>query len=89
MRVDYKLVDVEASDDNTRIFHVFEMRIGINEFDQRIFFKTHFKYMENSGITIICLHIYGLIIDPHNHLLRFGLVTELVEQCTGIAEVRV
>ena len=39
MRVDYELVDVEASDDNTRIFHVFEMRIGINEFDQRIFLK--------------------------------------------------
>ena len=25
------------TDDNTRTFHVFEMRIGMNEFDHRIF----------------------------------------------------
>ena len=30
----YKPVDVEIDDDNTGIFHVFEMRLGINEFDE-------------------------------------------------------
>ena len=35
------------------------------------------------------LHIYGLIIAPHNDLLPVGLITQLVEHCTGIAEVRV
>ena len=34
MGVDDKPVDVEIDDDNTRI--VFEMRIGMNEFDHRI-----------------------------------------------------
>ena len=38
---------------------------------------------------IIYLHIYGLIIDPHNDLLPVGLIAQLVEHCTGIAEVRV
>ena len=38
---------------------------------------------------MIYLHIYGLIIDPHNDLFPFGLIAELVEQSTGIAEVRV
>ena len=33
--------------------------------------------------------IYGLIIDPHNHNLPFGLIGQLVEHCTGVAEVRV
>ena len=31
-----------------------------------------FKYMENSCIIIICLHIYRLIIDPHDDLLSVG-----------------
>ena len=35
MWVDYKPVDMET-DDNSRIFNVFEMQIGINEFDHRI-----------------------------------------------------
>ena len=35
--VDYKPVDVETNDGNTGIFHVFETRIGMNEFDHRIF----------------------------------------------------
>ena len=62
MWVDYKPVDVEIDDDNTGIFHVFEMRIGMNEFDHRILAllsrcclssaKVHFKYMENSCIII-------------------------------------
>ena len=34
--VDCKSVDVEIVDDNGRIFHVFQMRIGMNEFDHRI-----------------------------------------------------
>ena len=29
MWVDHKLVDVEVYDDNTGIFHIYEMRIGI------------------------------------------------------------
>ena len=37
MWVDYKPVDVEV-DDNTRIFHVFELRIEMNEFDHRSYF---------------------------------------------------
>ena len=47
----------------------------------------NFKYMEYSCIIIICLHIYGLIIEPHNDLHPVGLIAQLVEQCTGIAEV--
>ena len=38
MWVDYKPVDVEIDDDNTGNFHVFEMRIGMHEFDHRIFY---------------------------------------------------
>ena len=33
--VHYKPVDVEIDDDNTGIFHAFELRIGMNEFDHR------------------------------------------------------
>ena len=32
MWVNYKPVDVEIYDDNTGIFHVFELQIGMNEF---------------------------------------------------------
>ena len=46
----------------------------------------HFKYMENSSIIIIYLHIYGLTIHPHNDLLPVHLKPRLVELCTGIAE---
>ena len=35
--VDYKLVDLETNDRNTGIFNVYETRIGMNEFDHRIF----------------------------------------------------
>ena len=38
---------------------------------------------------IIYLHIYRLIVDPHNNLLPVGLIAQLVEHCTGIAEARV
>ena len=37
MWVDCKPVDVEVDDDNTGIFHVFELRIQMNEFDHRSF----------------------------------------------------
>ena len=37
MQVNYKPVDVEIDDDDTGIFHVFEMWIGMNEFDHCIF----------------------------------------------------
>ena len=38
MWVDYKPVDEEIDDDNSRIFiqFLFEMRIGMNEFDHHI-----------------------------------------------------
>ena len=36
MWVDYNPVDVEMDDDNTRSSHVFQMRIGMNEFDRSI-----------------------------------------------------
>ena len=32
--------------------------------------------------------IYGIIIDPHYDQLPFDLIVELVDHCTGIAEVR-
>ena len=37
MWVDCKPVDVEVDDGNTGIFHVFELRIEVNEFDHRSF----------------------------------------------------
>ena len=37
MGVDYKPVYAEIdNDDNTEIFHVFEMRIGMNDFDRAL-----------------------------------------------------
>ena len=33
-------------------------------------------------------NMYGLIIDPHNNQLQVGMIAQLVEHCTGIAEVR-
>jgi len=35
------------------------------------------------------LDIYRLIIDLDNDLLAVGLIAQMVECCTGIAEVRV
>ena len=35
MWVDYKPVDVKIDDDNTGIFHVFQLRIEMNESDHR------------------------------------------------------
>ena len=49
----------------------------------------HFKYIGNSCIIIIYLHICGLIINPLNDLLPVGLKARLLEHCIGIAEVRV
>ena len=48
----------------------------------------HFKYMKNSCI-IIYLYIYGLITDSHNDQLLVGPIAQLVERCTGTADVRV
>ena len=36
-----------------------------------------------------CDQVNGLIIDPHNDQLPVGLIAQLVEHCTSIAEVRV
>ena len=44
---------------------------------------------KNSCIIIVYLHIYRLIINPHNNLLPVGLVAQLVEHCTCIAEVNI
>ena len=41
MWVDYKPEDVEIDGDNTGISHVFEVRIGMNEFDHRICIALH------------------------------------------------
>ena len=46
-------------------------------------------YTENSWIIIIYPNISGLIIGPHNDLLPVCLMAQLVQHCTGIAEVRV
>ena len=35
------------------------------------------------------LIIYQLIINPHNNQLPVGLIAQMVEHCTGIAEVSV
>ena len=55
--VDYKPVNVEIDDDNTGIVRVFEIRIGMNEFDHRMmifFFLVLFNQQrqrpENSGL---------------------------------------
>ena len=40
-----------------------------------------------SIMSIIYLHIYGLIINPHNDLLPVGLIAQLVEHCTDITGV--
>ena len=53
MWVNCKPVDVEIDDDNTRIFRVFEMRIGVGEFDHRIFHRclsSSEKGLKNSGL---------------------------------------
>ena len=41
MWVDYKPIDVEIVDDNTAIFHIFELWIGINKSDSRSFFNSY------------------------------------------------
>ena len=72
---------MEINGDNTGIFHVlFEMWIGMNEFDYS---------MEISCSIITYLHIYGLLIDPHNDLLPVSVIAQLLEHCAGIGEVRV
>ena len=45
----------------------------------------------SNEISLIKTHvssIYGLIRDPHNDQLPVGVTAQLVEHCTGIAEVR-
>ena len=41
----------------------------------------------SNEILWIKTHIYGLIIDPHNHQLLVGVIAQLMEHCAGIAEV--
>ena len=39
-------------------------------------------------IYIYSQHVRRLIIDPHNNQLQVGMIAQLVEHYTGIAEVR-
>ena len=43
----YKPVDVTIDDDITRIFHVFEMQIGMNQSDHRILALQQLERPEN------------------------------------------
>lgn len=53
---DSKLVDVEIDDNNTGIYHVFEMQRGMNEFDHRIFFLLLFTTQNGFWFSIgFCL----------------------------------
>ena len=39
---------------------------------------------------LICRDVsimYGVIVDPHNDHLQVGVITQVIEHCTGIAEV--
>ena len=51
----------------------------------------HCKYMKILVLPSSIPHIYryGLIINPHNYQLPVGPIAQLVEHCTGIAEVQV
>ena len=70
-------------DDNTRIFRIFEMWIAMNEFDDHVLalLKQRRERPE--------FFINRLIIDPRNDQLPVGLIPQLVENCTCIAEVGV
>ena len=46
-------------------------------------------YMYQHNIYRSILIIYGLIIDPHNDQFPVGLLAQLTEHCTALAEVRV
>ena len=85
MWVDYKPVDAEIDDACCCLSSDIKKKKPIKFIHSYL----QFKYMENSCIIVIYLHIYGLIIDPHNELLPVGLIAQLVEHCTGITEVRV
>ena len=50
--------------------------------------ESAFQIGKKICIVIIYVHLYGLIIDPHNDQLPIGLLAQLVGHCTGIAEVR-
>ena len=63
---EYKLyTSYLMNDDNTGIFHVFEKRIGMNEFDQRIF---------STAYSALPYELSGQV------WLQVGLITQLVEQ---------
>ena len=69
-----------------------EKKTLIHHYHQQDMFidsNQHFKYMENSCITIIYLHMYGLIIDQYSNLLPVDLVAQLVDDRKNIAKVRV
>ena len=71
------------------LLHLYPV-ILLNEYDHRILalLKQQRKRPENC-IFIIHLDIYGLTTDPHNDQLQVGLITQPVEHCSGIVEVRV
>ena len=47
------------------------------------------KLTQRFNLTFNISTIYGLIIDSHNDQLPVGLIAQLLEHCTGIAEVSV
>ena len=58
MWVDYKPVDVEIDDDNLRIFHVFEMQIGMNEFYHCILAVQFLMFL---CLVLLCAHKLVLV----------------------------
>ena len=60
--------------------------------DQTLFIPIRISNTQKHSCIMIIntLHvIYGLKIDPHNDQLPVGLIAQLVEHCTSIAEVGV
>lgn len=49
----------------------------------------NWKFTLNLRKKLKKLDISRLIIDPHNDLLTVGMIAQMLERCTDIAEVRV
>lgn len=59
-------------------YHTSDLRIEIKVHDPR--YDIHVFTSKNRSISIV---------DPHNDQFPVALIIQLVEQCSGIAEVRV
>ena len=73
-----KFVALITINDNENLF---EFAVKIHEF--HILTSYLYNYIQ------IYMTFNGLIIDPHDDQLPFGLMAQLVEHCSSIAEVRV